>query len=254
MRETFVRRNILIPFDTNFNMEDESVMGNRDAGKNISDLTHFVDSVKYTTDSLNRQSVPYFKNRVYASAFKHNYTSLSQNKQAKDTLFAHGFQAFFDSLSIDKQLIYINKAKSKADNINSEYTFSASSQTNTNKTVKSHQIQIQKRFALSLACLLFFFIGAPLGAIIRKGGIGMPAVISVVLFIFYYTIDTFGLKLAKQDVWPVWEGMWLSTVVLAVLGIFFTYKAVNDWVIPDFDVWKSSKIVRWLTRFFQIKQ
>jgi lipopolysaccharide export system permease protein len=86
---------------------------------------------------------------------------------------------------------------------------------------------------------LFFFIGAPLGSIIRKGGLGMPAVLSVFLFILYYTIDTFGWKMARQGVWPIWEGMWLSTLVLCLLGLFLTYKAVNDSVVINPDAWKE---------------
>ena len=78
---------------------------------------------------------------------------------------------------------------------------------------------------------MFFFIGAPLGAIIRKGGLGVPVVISVILFIFYYIIDNMGFKMARDGVWDAWEGMWLSSVVLTPMGIFLTYKAVKDSVI-----------------------
>jgi lipopolysaccharide export system permease protein len=92
---------------------------------------------------------------------------------------------------------------------------------------------------------LFFFIGAPLGAIIRKGGIGMPVVLSVFLFLFYYTIDTLGVKLARQGVVAIWEGMWFSSLVLATLGVFFTYKAVNDSIVMNPDSWKIL-----LQRFF----
>jgi lipopolysaccharide export system permease protein len=251
MRETFSLRTILIPFDTNFNMIDESVMGSRDVGKNMTELTYFIDSVKYEVDSINSQSAPYFKNRIYVNTFKQTYSSGQENIQTNDTLFAKGFYPFFDGLSREKQLNYINKAKSKAEGINNEYTFTASNQAHTDRIIRSHQIQLQKKFTLSLACLLFFFVGAPLGAIIRKGGIGMPAVISVFLFILYHTIDTFGLKMAKQGFWPVWEGMWLSTFVLASLGAFFTYKAVNDSVIMNPDAWKTMWIVRLLTRFIR---
>jgi lipopolysaccharide export system permease protein len=235
LRETFSKRTILIQLDTNFNMADESIIGGRDVGKNMTELTQFIDSVKLEVDSTNRQSAPYFKNRIYKNTFKK--TSYG-NKQVNDTLFTGGFYAFFDSLSINKQMDYLNKAKSKAESINSEYLFTANNQSNTIKTIHSHQIQLQKKFTLSLACLLFFFIGAPLGAIIRKGGLGLPAVLSVFLFIFYYTVDTFGLKFAKQEIWPVWEGMWLSSAILASLGAFFTYKAVNDSVVMNPDAWK----------------
>ena len=85
-----------------------------------------------------------------------------------------------------------------------------------------------KKFTLSLACLFFFFIGAPLGAIIRKGGLGVPVVISVTIFIFYYIINVSGEKMAKSGEWIPWFGEWLSSMVLCPIGIFLTYKANKD--------------------------
>lgn len=90
-----------------------------------------------------------------------------------------------------------------------------------------------------MACIVFFFIGAPLGAIIRKGGLGMPLVISVFLFIFYYIIDNTGYKMAREGRLEVWEGMWLSTFVLLPLGVFFTYKAVNDSAVFNRDAYAN---------------
>jgi lipopolysaccharide export system permease protein len=91
-----------------------------------------------------------------------------------------------------------------------------------------HKVEWHRKFVLSFACLIFFFIGAPLGAIIRKGGLGMPVVVSVLLFIVYYIIDNIGYKMARDGVWEVWQGMWLSSFALFPLGVFLTYKAMND--------------------------
>ena len=91
-----------------------------------------------------------------------------------------------------------------------------------------HEIERHRKFTLSFACLIFFFIGAPLGAIIRKGGLGAPVVISVIMFIIYYIIDNTGYKMARESLWPTYEGMWLSSAVLLPIGIFITYKAVAD--------------------------
>jgi lipopolysaccharide export system permease protein len=88
--------------------------------------------------------------------------------------------------------------------------------------------------------MVFFFIGAPLRAIIRKGGLGMPVVISVILFIFYYIVDNIGFKMARDGIWEAWQGMWLSSAVLAPLGIFLTYKAVNDSVILNADTYLNA--------------
>ena len=101
-----------------------------------------------------------------------------------------------------------------------------------------HAIELHRKFTLSFACLIFFFIGAPLGAIIRKGGLGMPVVVSVLMFIVYYIIDTMGVKFAREGVIDVWQGMWLSSFVLLPIGIFLTYKAATDSALFNKDGYK----------------
>ena len=96
-----------------------------------------------------------------------------------------------------------------------------------------------EKLTLSLACLIFFFIGAPLGGIIRKGGLGMPVVVSVLIFIVYYIINNTGYKMARDGKWIVWMGMWTSTAVLAPLGAFLTYKSNNDSVVLNADAYVS---------------
>jgi lipopolysaccharide export system permease protein len=91
-----------------------------------------------------------------------------------------------------------------------------------------HASEWHKKFALSFACLIFFFIGAPLGAIIRKGGLGFPVVVSVLMFVVYYIIDLTGYKMAREGIWEAYQGMWLSSAILLPLGVFLTYKAAVD--------------------------
>jgi lipopolysaccharide export system permease protein len=103
--------------------------------------------------------------------------------------------------------------------------------------IRKHEIELHRKFTLAFACLVFFFIGAPLGAITRKGGLGMPVVISVVMFIIYYIIDNTGYKMAREALWPCWAGMWLSSMVLLPIGIFLTYKAATDSALFNPDAW-----------------
>jgi lipopolysaccharide export system permease protein len=103
--------------------------------------------------------------------------------------------------------------------------------------IRRHQIEWHRKFALSFACLVFFFIGAPFGAIIRKGGFGTPVVISVLFFILYYIISIAGEKFAREGVMPAYFGMWLSSIILMPLGIFLTYKATTDSVILNMDTY-----------------
>ena len=94
--------------------------------------------------------------------------------------------------------------------------------------IRKHEIELYRKFTLAFACLIFLFIGAPLGAITKKGGLGAPVVMSVILFIIYYIIDNTGYKMAREALWPCWAGMWLSSFVLLPIGIFLTYKAATD--------------------------
>ena len=106
--------------------------------------------------------------------------------------------------------------------------------------IRRHEIELHRKFTLSFACLIFFFIGAPLGAIIRKGGFGLPAVISVLMFIVYYIIDNTGYKMAREGIWEVWQGIWLSSAVLLPVGIFLTYKAAVDATLFNADSYKKA--------------
>ena len=98
-----------------------------------------------------------------------------------------------------------------------------------------YQIEWHRKLTLSLACLIFFLIGAPLGAIIRKGGLGTPVVVSTLFFIFYHIISLTGEKYARAGNMPVWLGMWGSSIILMAIGIFLTIKATRDSVVLSGD-------------------
>lgn len=105
------------------------------------------------------------------------------------------------------------------------------------KTTAKYLNAWHQKLTLSIACLIFFFIGAPLGAIIRKGGFGLPIVVSVLVFIIYYIISTAGMKMSREGIWEPWQGMWLSTIVILPLGIFLTYKATVDAQLFNKEAW-----------------
>ena len=102
-----------------------------------------------------------------------------------------------------------------------------------------HQIEGINKITLSLLCIIFFFIGAPLGAIIRKGGLGVPVIIAVLVFIIYYIFENTGMRMAREDEWTVWYGKLISTAALAPVAAFFTYKATNDSVVFHIDLYKE---------------
>jgi lipopolysaccharide export system permease protein len=101
--------------------------------------------------------------------------------------------------------------------------------------LRRYQIEIQRKYTLSLLCLIFFFIGAPLGAIIRKGGLGMPVIVSVLMFLIYYVISMTGEKFVRENILPPFAGMWISTFILVPISILLTYKAANDSVVMNVD-------------------
>ena len=106
------------------------------------------------------------------------------------------------------------------------------------RRTRTHQIQAILKFTLAFTCIIFFFIGAPLGAIIRKGGLGVPVIISVLVYIVYYILDSTGQKMARDDQWTIMYGMLISTVILTPIAVFFTYKANNDSVVFNIDMYK----------------
>ena len=107
-----------------------------------------------------------------------------------------------------------------------------------NRQERTHLIEAIGKFTLALSCIIFFFIGAPLGAIIRKGGLGVPVIISVIVFIIFYIFDNTGMRMARDDNWTVWFGKSISTMVLAPLAVFFTYKANRDSTVFNIDAYK----------------
>lgn len=244
-REMFTVKEILVPFDANFNRMDESVMGNQYIGKNMQELLHTVDSVRYKIDSVGTN---------YSSQIRKQL--VQEGKAAPTTVEAIILDSVFAGSSPSNAKTILNQALAKAKRQKQEYEFKSFTMEDDRKVIRIHQIELMKKFTLSFACIVFFFIGAPLGAIIRKGGLGTPIVISVLLFIVYYIFDNSGYKLARDGRWPIWAGMWLSSMVLLPLGIFFTYKAVNDSAVFNSDAYKLffKRLTGKLEREIQLKE
>ena len=117
------------------------------------------------------------------------------------------------------------------------------------KNINSHWVVVHEKFIIAFSCLLMFFIGAPLGAIIRKGGIGLPIVFAIIIFIAFHFMNTFGKKIAEEDTIPVALGMWMSSIILTPLALFLTYRATNDiGIMINFD-WLIDPIKKLFSRF-----
>lgn len=239
-RESFHDKVVLIPYDATFKRLDDNSMKSQYIGKNISELKHTIDSVQLKVDSLGTsianelRAVPICGVQTYQLSYTDSMPRFNVLPDVKMDQ-PLDFDSIYNAMStIERQSVVntaINTARSNVQNAQ----FRSYSINEDNAQIRRHGIELQKKFTLSLACLIFFFIGAPLGAIIRKGGLGLPIVISIILFVFYYIVDNTGYKMARDGYWPVWEGVWLSSAVLLPLGVFLTYKAVNDSAVFDLD-------------------
>lgn len=225
-RETFAYKRFLIDFDSNFAMMDKNMLRDMPQAKSMWEIEASVDSMNAELDSIGK---------IY-------YRDVSQrwfDKRIMSKKIAAALRAAkplpFDSILARTSPSDVRTARQMALNtvrsVNSELEWkSLAAQTGDNQ-IRRHWVEWHQKMTLSLACLLFFFIGAPLGAIIRKGGLGLPAVISVLIFIFYYIINTSGMKMARDGSWNMVYGMWISSVVLLPFGVFLTYKANKDSVV-----------------------
>lgn len=244
-RENFSDKEIYFTFDANFNRMDESGMRNQYVGKNISELRHSIDSIGARVDSIGAVYADEIKSQPYLGLSREvrvrndsgRYVTVPRAEVAMSA--ALDLDSIFNAPTPSYAKTYLNQALMKARRQRQDYEYRSLSLTEQAKLVRRHDIEMQKKFTLSIACIIFFFIGAPLGAIIKKGGLGTPLVISIILFIIYYIIDNTGYKMARDGKILVWEGLWLSTAVLLPLGVFFTYKAVGDSAVFNIDAYRN---------------
>ena len=248
-RETFSDKQIYFTFDANFNRMDESGIRSQYVGQNISQLRHSIDSIGHKVDSIGSRyagdlvSAPYVGIATHTNMDSEGRPAILRVEQAPATL-EHAAElppvdvdSVFAAPNASYTKTYITQAISDAKRSLNENEYRALLLTDQAKLMRRHDIEMQRKFTLSFAVLVFFFIGAPLGAIIKKGGLGTPLVISVFLFIIYYIFDNTGYKMARDGKMEVWQGMWLSTVLLLPLGVFFTRKAIDDSAVFNKDAY-----------------
>ncbi|MDE6298277.1 MAG: LptF/LptG family permease [Muribaculaceae bacterium] len=247
-RETFYDKEVLIPFDANFNRLDEGGMRKQYVGKNIDELQHTIDSISARLDSTGQVYASELKTQAFPVLNDRKAKLRNSSKNMEEKEDSVGSEGKANNVSLDSLLMALAPSQrlqvfESAENLSvrqfNEQQFKAMSVSDDKRSMRRHEIELLKKFTLSVACLIFFFIGAPLGAIIRKGGLGTPLVISVLLFLVYYIIDNTGYKMARDGHWVVWCGIWLSTFILAPLGVYVTYKAMNDSAVFDADRYKS---------------
>jgi len=225
-RETFQLKEILIDFDTEFNRYDETLLQDQHVSKNIKQLTQSIDSVSKISDFRSAEQAQDLVKHHFLGRENYVNTQLDTMKNVDEKKF--DVDSLFASLTQAEMLRAVDASLEKSRSMKETISYNKMMLNEPVMYVRRHEIEWHRKFTLSIACLIFFFIGAPLGAIIRKGGLGLPVVISVIMFIIYYIIDNTGYKMAREGLWTAVEGMWLSSAILMPIGIFLTYKAVVD--------------------------
>lgn len=227
MRETFKTEVDLIPFDNNFSVMDANLFNENAQTKDLRMLNRGVDSITCRLDTLGREHY-----RDYSRTFLRQ-TLLDEREDSSELLaqveeHPLNFDTVYANLTDNERAHVARVALDQSRNGLQQSDFQRDISYQTNRSLRIHKLERHKKFTLSLACIIFFFIGAPLGSIIRKGGLGVPVVVSVIIFIFYYMVNVTGEKLAKNGTWDVTFGLWLSTMVLAPIGAWLTYKSNQD--------------------------
>lgn len=236
-RETFTAKRILLDYDGDFNMGDGSSMSNNANAKSFSKIRHDLDSLKEQYDSIGRMYYNEDQRMAYALPKVSVKDSLrSMGLVATNT---YNVDSAFSQLTPDRRRAAVGYALQQVKQRASDLDFKQMITSDGDRLIRQHKIEWVRKITLALTCLIFFFIGAPLGAIIRKGGLGLPVLISVLVFIVYYILDNSGYRMARGGMWAIWFGNALAPAVLVPMAVFFTYKATNDSVVFNVDLYTN---------------
>lgn len=204
---------------------------------NIRQLSHSLDSLEQRYDT---------KQEAFSQGFERRWANRNSLKLPEPTVDTMAIDTTFilcwpllENYNDEQRAAIINMAVSTAQNAKDNVSFNNMDLGAQNENINKHKKEWHKKFTLSIACIIFFFIGAPLGSIIRKGGLGLPVVISVVFFIIYHLISTICERMAVFGDLNMFLGVWLSSLVLMPVGLFFTFKATTDAALFDGDSWKK---------------
>uniref|UniRef100_A0AB33IVW8 LptF/LptG family permease n=1 Tax=Prevotella sp. GTC17254 TaxID=3236794 RepID=A0AB33IVW8_9BACT len=234
-RESFIQKRIVIDYDGDFNMTDATSLSNNARGKSLGEINRAMDSLNARYDSIGRMYYQDEKRGEYSLTTLSRKDSLAAVKLA--TTRSVDIDTVFGRLSLDKKQQAVMTALSKVQSKVSDLNFKSLVTSDGDYFIRQHEIEAINKFTLALSCLIFFFIGAPLGAIIRKGGLGIPVIISVLVFIIYYILDNSGYRMARGGMWAVWFGKGLAPAVLLPVAVFVTYKANKDSVVFNLDLY-----------------
>lgn len=236
-RESFITKQIVDNFDGDFNLTDATSLSNNARAKSLTQIRQDIDSLNHEYDSIGRAYYQDAKLSLYRTDSISKTDSVRAVRMAGAQTF--NYDSLFNKLSMDKRQETVNQALAQVQAAVKDLEYKSMITDDGDYIIRQHQIETINKFTVALSCLIFFFIGAPLGAIIRKGGLGVPVIISVLVFIVYYILDNSGYRMARGGMWAVWFGKGLAPGVLIPIAIFVTYKANNDSVVFNFDLYRD---------------
>ena len=236
-RETFTDKKIILDFNGDFSLTDAASLSNNAAGKSLAQITYAIDSLNHSYDSIGRAFYNEAQRMYYVTPAISRHDSLKAVNSARKQGLS--IDDIFKKLKPEDKQMVLSTALGRVQQEKSDLEFKALMTTDAEKILRLHQMEAINKFTLALQCMLFFFIGAPLGTIIRKGGLGLPVIISVLVFILYLIADTSGFRMARQGSWSVWFGKLFAMGMMTPVAVFITYKALNDSVVFNADGWKN---------------
>ena len=236
-RETFSSKRIVLDFDGGFNLADMNDVAGDARAKSLNQILHDLDSLKEFNDSVGRAYYNDSRRYTFRKISLPKNDSLKLIKELSTT--AMTYDTLFQRQSKSAKQMAVKNAMSNVQAQLTDIEVRLDYTSWLHRNYRQHQIEAIGKFTLALSCLIFFFIGAPLGAIIRKGGLGMPVIISVLVFIVYYIFDNSGMRMARDGQWTILFGKLISTAVLAPIAVFFTYKANKDSTVFNIDLYKN---------------
>ena len=235
-RESFSEKQIVLDFDNGFNLAEASGISQSATAQSIKQLLHHIDSLKLYQDSVGKE----VRRELRTMAF--NTPQVNKADSIAAIRYEEKGKASVDSLyqkmSPEKQLNLMQQLRSRVNNANVQTEFRSFAAEVNFKMVREDWIELVNKFTLSFMVIVFFFIGASLGAIIRKGGLGVPVIISVIVFILFYILDNTGFRMARQASWSIAFGKGLAPAVLVPLATWVTYKANKDSVVFNMDAYR----------------
>lgn len=234
-RETFISKKIILDFDGDFNMTDAASLSGNAKAKSLSKIKLDIDSINHQYDSVGRAYLNDVNVRFYGLLHLDKKDSLQEIKKGEKL----NIDTLYNKLPHERKLMAASQAQSSVQQELSDLDFKSMVTSDADYAIRQHKIEAINKFTLSLVCLIFFFIGAPLGAIIRKGGLGIPVFISVLVFITFFILDNTGYRMSRSGIWAIWFGKGLAPAVLAPLAVFVTYKATNDSAVFNIDAYKE---------------